>query len=1232
MKTTWKRRLFSLLLSAALLSSLTPAVLAAEEGGGDGSDGGGQPTEQYDLTVTPTDVNELVVDGDSQPLTVSLELDGTPVTEVPDGMEIVWDYGYNGDPESSPAVRVTQDPGDPFKATVSALRLLTSQEELEDNVVVTVQLMEGAVPRSNQGRCEIRRITAGQPTGMSIRLSGSSNNELEPDSTGQMIASFTPEGAAEQTITWTSDSPDIVSVDRETGEVKAGDQPGTATITGRASGGMEETCTITVRGIIITDSENGTRPVNSFTFRENQNGMLYVRGFGDLIEAAADRSVAWSCDPAGFLTVDQGFVYPEMPTTSPVTVTARVAVNSRVYEDSCSVTITSNQADPIPADAQVGDPLSFSSISSDLDSECRSVLGGSLSYIGSVSVPTSQGTLYYRYQSESDTGAGVGAGDTFYRAPRSGQWDLDDLTFVPNSDFSGTAVISYIGYASGGGTFQGTIEVDVEAPDGISYTTSADQALQLSADDFSRVCRDQTGRELRWVMFSQPDSSRGTLYYHYISESNPGTQVDPSREYRLNGTPSLSEVYFVPDPGFTGQAVISYTACDVNGVTFRGRVTVRVNEPAGGTGDLSYSISQGGRITFDDDDFDDLCRDVTGSALDYVRFELPSAGEGSLYYNYTSSGNRGEPVDDDDSYYMDSSPYLRRVTFVADEDFTGTAEVEFTAWDTRGNRFSGVVEIRVGSSDGGDIRYSVRRNGSVTFDDADFNALCRDVTGSTLDYVRFELPRSSQGDLYYNYDEDDGDYDHEVRENRNYYYGTRTYRLDRVAFVPDEDYTGTVEISFRGESVDDESFTGTVVIRVEDGGDAIRYQVRAGDAVEFDVDDFDDLCQDLTGDRLRYVRFTLPSSSRGVLYYEYDGGDYTHRVTSSRSYYRSSSPYLDRVSFEASRSYQGTVRIQFTGRSTGNESFEGEVEIEVEGTGSSNLSYTTSYSPVTFRVQDFEDACQDAGLDDLDYVRFTPPGSSAGHLYYRYDGVGGSASEVRSSTNYYPSRSPRIAEVSFVPRVGYLGTVSIPYTARDERGETLHGQVRITVQNSGSSRHFTDMGSYGWAASAVDFLYENEVVSGVGAGQFGPDRRITRGDFVLMLCQAFDLSGRSGSGFWDVPADSYYAQAVSTAQALGVAGGYPDGGFHPMDPVSRQDAAVMLLRAMQANGWSLGSGNQGLLDRYTDSWQIDAYARDALALMLEYGIMSGTQQNTISPLQTTTRAEMAVMLASALTI
>ena len=44
------------------------------------------------------------------------------------------------------------------------------------------------------------------------------------------------------------------------------------------------------------------------------------------------------------------------------------------------------------------------------------------------------------------------------------------------------------------------------------------------------------------MVFSLPDSSRGKLYYNYVSESYPGTEVRRDDAYRYGGTPNLSDV------------------------------------------------------------------------------------------------------------------------------------------------------------------------------------------------------------------------------------------------------------------------------------------------------------------------------------------------------------------------------------------------------------------------------------------------------------------------------------------------------------------------------------------------------------------------------------------------------------------------------------------------------------------------------------------------------------------
>ena len=615
-----------------------------------------------------------------------------------------------------------------------------------------------------------------------------------------------------------------------------------------------------------------------------------------------------------------------------------------------------------------------------------------------------------------------------------------------------------------------------------------------------------------------------------------------------------------------------------------------------------------------------------------MRFTLPPASQGTLYYGYTSSGSYSSTVSESRDYYRSSYPYLDSVTFVAKEGYTGTVSIPFTAWDTNDNRFYGEVGISVSAQGSGTLHYAVFQGGKLTFDDADFNDLSVKLTGSSLRYVRFTLPASSRGTLYYKYTSS-GSYDSKVSETRSYYRSSSPY-LDDVTFVASSSYTGTVSIPFTGWSTGDESFSGTVEIDVSSAPDPLTYQVAGGSVLTFDEDDFNDYCRLATGESLNYVRFTLPASSRGTLYYNYrSSGSYDSKVTASRSYYRSSSPYLEKVSFVPNGSYAGTFSLSFTGWSTGGRQFSGTATITVTQGQAGTISYSTAYRPVTFRASDFTAACSQRGRGTLVSVKFTGADSiQGGRLYYRYGGVQSASSEVRTGTLYYPSASPSLSEVSFVPWVGYQGTVSLTYTATDSKGDTYQGTVRIQVTPNTASNYFTDMGSYGWATAAVDFLYENKVVSGTGSGKYSPSDPITRGNFLVMLDQAFGFPSASGHAFSDVPDSAYYAQAIQRGYALGVVSGYPDGTFHPNEAVTREAAAAMLYQAMRASGWSIGSPNESALYGFSDWQSVSAYARGPMSVLVQNGLLSGDDKGRLLPGQTMTRAEMAVVLARTLTL
>ena len=174
---------------------------------------------------------------------------------------------------------------------------------------------------------------------------------------------------------------------------------------------------------------------------------------------------------------------------------------------------------------------------------------------------------------------------------------------------------------------------------------------------------------------------------------------------------------------------------------------------------------------------------------------------------------------------------------------------------------------------------------------------------------------------------------------------------------------------------------------------------------------------------------------------------------------------------------------------------------------------------------------------------------------------------------------------------------------------------------------FTDLDHYGWAREAITDLAQSGVVKGLSPDSYGPGLNIKRGDFMLMLARAYDLQSGSGSSFRDVPAGSYYYDAIAAGKYLGIARG--DGEhFYPESSITRQEAFTLLQRTLALVGHELPAGGSAL-SSFSDSELTADWAREPIASLVGAGLVRGSN-NTVNPLGMLTRAEMAVILKRAL--
>lgn len=108
---------------------------------------------------------------------------------------------------------------------------------------------------------------------------------------------------------------------------------------------------------------------------------------------------------------------------------------------------------------------------------------------------------------------------------------------------------------------------------------------------------------------------------------------------------------------------------------------------------------------------------------------------------------------------------------------------------------------------------------------------------------------------------------------------------------------------------------------------------------------------------------------------------------------------------------------------------------------------------------------------------------------------------------------------------------------------------------------FSDVASDSYYAEAVAWAIENGVTNGTGEGVFSPDEICTRAQSVTFLARALSGKAAASTAFSDVPAGSWYAEAVAWAAENGVTTGIGGGLFGSDNNCTRGQIVTFLFRA-----------------------------------------------------------------------
>ncbi|WP_274366032.1 S-layer homology domain-containing protein [Paenibacillus thermotolerans] len=214
------------------------------------------------------------------------------------------------------------------------------------------------------------------------------------------------------------------------------------------------------------------------------------------------------------------------------------------------------------------------------------------------------------------------------------------------------------------------------------------------------------------------------------------------------------------------------------------------------------------------------------------------------------------------------------------------------------------------------------------------------------------------------------------------------------------------------------------------------------------------------------------------------------------------------------------------------------------------------------------------------------------------------------------------------------GTVRHVPTSVKVREGRYYAQIN-SITNSvyaliSNSRTFKDTAKH-WASDAINDLASRMIVSGDGSGSFKPSSDMTRAEFAAILVKALGLGTvkQERSAFSDVSVNDWYYDAVHTASQYGLISGYGNGRFGPMDKTTREQAMVIIAKAMKLAGLDSAPDEaemKRLLSSFKDSAQASAWAKEGIAWTVKSGIIAGQKVDLLAPKANMTRAEIAVAI------
>ena len=172
---------------------------------------------------------------------------------------------------------------------------------------------------------------------------------------------------------------------------------------------------------------------------------------------------------------------------------------------------------------------------------------------------------------------------------------------------------------------------------------------------------------------------------------------------------------------------------------------------------------------------------------------------------------------------------------------------------------------------------------------------------------------------------------------------------------------------------------------------------------------------------------------------------------------------------------------------------------------------------------------------------------------------------------------------------------------------------------SGTALAYTDTSGH-WAEGEINKLSLNGIISGYTDNSFKPNENMTRAELVTVLNRLLGNTVQNTKYVPDINAKDWFYADIRKGIESGVIKGDIDGYVRPNDLVTREEAILMIQRAL------VPIKSKYVIDGYKDFEELSAWSKDAVAAFLKNGYITGYADNSIKPKNNITRAEVVKII------